>query len=64
MGGMVLETNMSEILLRVQEQDKLEKQEVCTMSTILISSTTHKSMDTFRLGSRLHRQGQYLPSGT
>lgn len=27
MGGMVLETNMSEILLRVQEQDKLEKQE-------------------------------------
>lgn len=25
---MVLETNMSEILLRVQEQDKLEKQEV------------------------------------
>jgi hypothetical protein len=28
MGGMVLETNMTEILLRVQEQDKLEKQEV------------------------------------
>lgn len=28
MGGMVLETNMTEILLRIQEQDKLEKQEV------------------------------------
>uniref|UniRef100_A0A915NEU8 AP complex mu/sigma subunit domain-containing protein n=1 Tax=Meloidogyne javanica TaxID=6303 RepID=A0A915NEU8_MELJA len=27
MGGMVLETNMNEILLRVQEQDKIEKQE-------------------------------------
>lgn len=27
-GGMVLETNMSEILLRIQEQEKLEKQEV------------------------------------
>ena len=29
MGGMVLETNMQEILLRVNEQDKIEKQEVC-----------------------------------
>lgn len=29
MGGMVLETNMNEILLRIQEQEKLEKQEVC-----------------------------------
>ena len=28
MGGMVLETNMNEILSRYQEQDKLEKQEV------------------------------------
>ncbi|TKR77310.1 hypothetical protein L596_018307 [Steinernema carpocapsae] len=28
MGGMVLETNMNEILSRIQEQDKLEKQEV------------------------------------
>lgn len=27
MGGMVLETNMNEILLRVQEQEKIEKQE-------------------------------------
>ena len=27
MGGMVLETNMSEILLRIQEQEKLQKQE-------------------------------------
>lgn len=27
-GGMVLETNMGEILLRIQEQERLEKQEV------------------------------------
>ena len=29
MGGMVLETNMTEILTRIEEQNKLEKQEVC-----------------------------------
>lgn len=28
MGGMVLETNMTEILSRIDEQNKLEKQEV------------------------------------
>ena len=28
MGGMVLETNMNEILARVEEQNKLEKSEV------------------------------------
>jgi hypothetical protein len=28
MGGMVLETNMTEILTRVEEQNKLEKDEV------------------------------------
>ena len=30
MGGMVLETNMTEIIMRVEEQKKLEKQEVST----------------------------------
>ena len=34
MGGMVLETNMSEILTRVDEQNKLEKQEVCIIRTV------------------------------
>lgn len=29
MGGMVLETNMTEILSRIEEQNKLEKQDVC-----------------------------------
>ena len=29
MGGMVLETNMTEILTRVEEQNKIEKEEVC-----------------------------------
>lgn len=28
MGGMVLETNMTEILTRIEEQTKLEKEEV------------------------------------
>lgn len=28
MGGMVLETNMNEILSRIEDQNKLEKQEV------------------------------------
>jgi len=28
MGGMVLETNMTEILSKIEEQNKLEKQEV------------------------------------
>lgn len=29
MGGMVLETNMSEILSRIEDQTKMEKEEVC-----------------------------------
>ena len=29
MGGMVLETNMTEILLRIEEQNKIAKEEVC-----------------------------------
>jgi AP-3 complex subunit sigma len=34
MGGMVLETNMTEILLRIEEQSKIEKEEVtCTIFT-------------------------------
>jgi len=31
MGGMVLETNMMEILTRIEEQNKLEKEEVSPM---------------------------------
>lgn len=38
MGGMVLETNMNEILLRIQEQDKVEKQEVLLNYNFLKSS--------------------------
>lgn len=38
MGGMVLETNMTEILSRIEEQNKLEKQEV---RIILIVQKTH-----------------------
>lgn len=32
MGGMVLETNMTEILTRIEDQNKLEKQEVNVIS--------------------------------
>lgn len=32
MGGMVLETNMTEILTRIEDQNKMEKQEVCVCS--------------------------------
>jgi AP-3 complex subunit sigma len=31
MGGMVQETNMTEIFTRIDEQNKLERQEVCHM---------------------------------
>ena len=31
MGGMVLETNMTEIMLRIEEQNKMEKEEVRLM---------------------------------
>lgn len=32
MGGMVLETNMTEIITRIEEQNKLEKSEVGSQS--------------------------------
>ena len=35
MGGMVLETNMSEIMLRIEEQNKIEKEEVENIYVIL-----------------------------
>lgn len=37
MGGMVLETNMSEILVHVEAQNKLEKAESSPTSTIRVS---------------------------
>ena len=35
MGGMVLETNMTEILLRIEEQNKIAKEEVTTLCYIV-----------------------------
>lgn len=35
MGGMVLETNMTEILTRIEDQNKLEKQEVSIHNSIV-----------------------------
>lgn len=35
MGGMVLETNMNEILTRIEDQNKLEKQEVSNGDLLL-----------------------------
>ena len=37
MGGMVLETNMTEIITRIEEQAKLEKQEVRVPECALIT---------------------------
>lgn len=46
MGGMVLETNMTEILTRIEEQNKLEKAEVsdCCVSTSNHWSTARTCM--------------------
>ena len=38
MGGMVLETNMTEILTRIEEQNKLEKEEVRVCYYSILSS--------------------------
>ena len=38
MGGMVLETNMTEIMLRIEEQNKIEKEEV--INSVLILEAT------------------------
>ena len=37
MGGMVLETNMSEITSRIDEQNKIEKQEVSQTNIVSIN---------------------------
>ena len=47
MGGMVLETNMSEILTRVDEQNKLEKQEVCIVRTACCTALYRNLQSTF-----------------
>ena len=39
MGGMVLETNMTEIMLRIEEQNKIEKEEVRQKSNSMIIQT-------------------------
>ena len=45
MGGMVLETNMNEILFRIQEQDKLEKQEAGIAAAPARAVSAVKSMN-------------------
>lgn len=45
MGGMVLETNMSEILTRIEEQNKIEKQEVKNCCTNLIEYFYFKNLE-------------------
>lgn len=42
MGGMVLETNMNEILTRIEDQNKLEKQEVRYSKKVNKSCTFHE----------------------
>jgi len=45
MGGMVLETNMNEILTRIQEQEKLEKQEAGISAAPARAVSAMKSMN-------------------
>nr|ACO15171.1 AP-3 complex subunit sigma-2 [Caligus clemensi] len=45
MGGMVLETNMSEILLRIEEQTKLEKEEAGLSAAPTRAITAVKNMN-------------------
>ena len=47
MGGMVLETNMTEIMTRIEDQAKVEKQEVGFNNTFL-----QLVLNTVFLGSR------------
>ncbi|CAG9533953.1 unnamed protein product [Cercopithifilaria johnstoni] len=45
MGGMVLETNMNEILLRIQEQEKMEKEEAGIAAAPARAVSAVKSMN-------------------
>ncbi|KAK6105418.1 adaptin or adaptin-related protein protein 8, putative [Brugia malayi] len=45
MGGMVLETNMTEILLRIQEQEKIEKEEAGIAAAPARAVSAVKSMN-------------------
>ena len=42
MGGMVLETNMSEILTHIEAQNKLEKSEVSAQLNYLLASSQER----------------------
>lgn len=55
MGGMVLETNMTEILSRIEEQNKLEKQEVRSyliriLFRVIVSNKTNIKLFNYSLG--------------
>lgn len=61
MGGMVLETNMTEILTHIEAQTKLEKSESSATSTIRVSRVmvpVYRSSDSvqtsFSVIARLH----------
>lgn len=41
MGGMVLETSMTEIITRIEEQNKIEKQEVSMHISVCVHMHTH-----------------------
>ena len=47
MGGMVLETNMSEIMLRIEEQNKIEKEEVRVDFSLVPMSKIRFQMNLF-----------------
>ena len=65
MGGMVLETNMTEILARVEDQSKLEKQEVCIVSrTSSSASFSYRCNSCMRISHNRCYMVQFVCSGT
>ncbi|KAE8740733.1 hypothetical protein FOCC_FOCC013753 [Frankliniella occidentalis] len=60
MGGMVLETNMTEILSRIEDQNKLEKQEVEQKLLLKAEYYRHVPKECLKLGIVLEKPPSFL----
>lgn len=60
MGGMVLETNMTEILSRIEDQNKMEKQEVSFWIIVTYSQYLLHAMSDTMLRKFFIKQLYYL----
>jgi hypothetical protein len=59
MGGMVLETNMSEILTHIEAQNKLEKSEV-KYTEILITYYMKRKKQNLRFGQKVSVTSNFI----